>query len=353
MRDVGQLFITGISGLVLTEEEKIFLADKNIGGVILFSHNYESPTQLAALNNSIQELNTEIPLFISVDNEGGRVFRFKKDFTHFPSMLALASLKSPKLIFDVHHIMASELKAVGVNMDFSPCCDVLINPQNKVIADRAFGTTAETVSSFISGAIRGLQNAGVMACAKHFPGHGGTLHDSHFDLPVVKTSWEEILQKEIPPFIKAARSKVSTIMMAHLLVETLDDKFPCSLSSKAYQVLRDELDFYDRPIVTDDMEMKAIADFFPTGEAALKALQAGCDLVIHRTFEKTVLAYQAVLEAVQQEKLEISQKIKRIQSLKHEYLKDINPIDMSSLQDLVGTPSAQKLLEEVTQKLQT
>ncbi len=192
-----------------------------------------------------------------------------------------------------------------------------------------------------------------MACAKHFPGHGGTLHDSHFHLPVVKTPWNEILEKEIPPFRKAARSKVATMMMSHLLVESLDKTFPCSLSPHAYKTLREELHFYHGPIITDDMEMKAIADFFPTEEASLKALEAGADLVIHRTFEKTVLAYEAVLKAVEQKKLEIGEKIARIQNLKNEYLIDTKPLEIASVHALVGTPNAKKLQDEIIQRLQT
>ena len=185
MADLGQLFITGISGVHLNDEEREFIESEQIGGVILFSHNYESPAQLAELINSIQHLRKEYPLFISIDHEGGRIHQFKSGFTWFPSMGELAKLDSPKICFHAHKIMADELKTIGFNLSFSPCCDILTNKDNKVIGDRSFGNSGDVVSKFISSAIRGLQTNGILACAKHFPGHGSTSKDSHFHLPYV------------------------------------------------------------------------------------------------------------------------------------------------------------------------
>src|SRR5690606_39015320 len=146
----------------------------------------------------------EYPLFIAVDQEGGRVMRFKRHFTQFPAMMELAKLDSPKLIFEAHEVKAKELAACGINLSFDPVCDILTNPDNKVIGDRAYGSDVETVEKFISAAIRGLQTNGVLACAKHFPGHGGTTKDSHYDLPLVKTTVEEMRARELQPFIKAS-----------------------------------------------------------------------------------------------------------------------------------------------------
>src|SRR5690606_20050759 len=191
--------------------------------------NFEDPAQLAELVNSIQKHRDEYPLFISVDQEGGRVVRFKNHFTQFPSMMEVANFNSPKLVYEVHEVLAKELSACGVNLIYSPSCDILTNPENKVIGDRAYGTDAETVEKFISAAIRGLQTNGILACAKHFPGHGDTTKDSHFDLPLVKKSLEELKGQEVLPFIKASKSRVEFMMMAHLMVDCLDDKLPTSL----------------------------------------------------------------------------------------------------------------------------
>ncbi|MBT4791273.1 MAG: glycoside hydrolase family 3 protein, partial [Halobacteriovoraceae bacterium] len=231
--EVGQLFITGISGLALTEDEKKFLQESNIGGVILFSHNYSDPAQLAELINEIQTLRDEYPLFISVDQEGGRVKRFKTHFTQFPSMYEVGKKESPKLTFEVHRVLAEELSSCGVNLNFSPCCDVWSNVNNKVIGDRAFSRTVKGVEKHVSAAIRGLHTGNVLSCAKHFPGHGNTTKDSHFDLPFVKKTMDELKAEELVPFNKASKSRSEFIMMAHLVVDAIDKENPCTLSTKA------------------------------------------------------------------------------------------------------------------------
>ena len=191
--ELGSLLITGIPGTVLSEEVKETLDRLKVAGIILFAHNYENPAQLAELINEIQTTRGDYPLFISVDHEGGRVMRFKKHFTQFPSMYELGCLNSPKLIFEAHSLMAKELRACGVNLSYSPVCDVWTNKDNKVIGDRAFGHDVDIVEKCLSAAIRGLQTNGVLGCAKHFPGHGDTLKDSHYDLPLIKNS--RVLQR--------------------------------------------------------------------------------------------------------------------------------------------------------------
>lgn len=169
MDNYGQLIISGIKGTTLLPEESEFIKEEKLGGIILFTHNFQDPAQLAELVNSIQKLRDDYPLFISVDQEGGRVLRFKTHFTQFPSMLDLTKMDSPKLIFEVHQVLARELAACGINLSYSPCCDILTNPENKVIGDRAFGSDPDTVEKYISAAIRGLQTSGLLSCAKHFP----------------------------------------------------------------------------------------------------------------------------------------------------------------------------------------
>jgi beta-N-acetylhexosaminidase len=350
---LGQLFMTGIKGLSLEDHEKKFIEEENIGGVILFSHNYESPAQVAELVNSIQKLRKEYPLFIAVDQEGGRVFRFKKVFTHFPPMFEIAKLDSPKIIFEVHQVLANELKAVGVNLNFSPVCDVWTNPDNKVIGDRAFGKKVEAVEKFVSAAIRGLHDANVLACAKHFPGHGDTLKDSHYDLPYIKKSIEEIESLEILPFIKAAKSRVEFIMMAHLIVDAIDTQLPTSLSPKAYEYLREKLK-YDKIIVTDDMEMKAISDRFSYGDAATHALNAGADLLIYRSMETCQEAYLGAKNAIQNKNIKrtsIEEKYNRILKTKSTFLKNYKPIYIPEIEKVVGNQEAQVLLNSIKMKL--
>ncbi len=349
MDNFGQLIFTGISGTTLTDQEKDFIENEKIGGVILFDHNYEDPAQLAELVNSIQKIRDEYPLFIAVDHEGGRVQRFKKHFTHFPSMLALSSQQSPKLIFEVHQIMARELSACGINLCLSPCCDILTNESNKVIGDRSFGKSAEDVEKYISAAIRGLQTTGLLSCAKHFPGHGETVKDSHFDLPLLKTTVEELRIREMIPFIKASKSRVEFMMMAHLLVDSIDEKLPTSLSPKAYQFLRQETKF-TKIVVTDDMEMGALSHKFSIEEAAVMALGAGADMLMYKTLPSAQRALGAIREAVKKKHLkkeDILDKVTRVERSKKDHFKSYNPIYIPKIVESFNTEESKKILSQL------
>lgn len=349
----GQLIISGIKGTVLDAGEIEFIKNEKLGGIILFSHNFEDPAQLAELINSIQKHRDEYPLFISVDQEGGRVMRFKSHFTQFPSMLELASLNSPKLVFELHEVLAKELAACGVNLSYSPCCDILTNSENKVIGDRAYGRDAESVEKYISAAIRGLQTNGILACAKHFPGHGDTSKDSHFDLPLVKTSLEQLKSRELIPFIKASKSRVEFMMMAHLMVDALDEKLPTSLSPKAYEFLRHETKF-SKIVITDDMEMKAIADRFSIEDAAVMAINAGTDMLLYRFMEDADKALKAIREGVKKrtiKKESMIEKLTRVERCKKEFLSNYQPIYIPKIADVFNSQESKRLLAQLTQSL--
>jgi beta-N-acetylhexosaminidase len=344
----GQLIISGIKGTSLLPEEIEFIKNEKLGGIVLFAHNFEDPAQLAELVNSIQKLRDEYPLFISVDQEGGRVVRFKKHFTQFPSMLDLAKTDSPKLVFEVHQILAKELAACGINLSYSPCCDILTNPDNTAIGDRAYGRDAETVEKYISAAIRGLQTNGVLACAKHFPGHGDTTQDSHFELPLVKTGLQVLKDREMIPFIKASKSRVEFMMMGHLMVDAIDNKLPTSLSPKAYEFLRNETKF-TKIVITDDMEMKAIADRFTIEEAAVMAINAGTDMLLYRFMEDAEKALKAIREATKKrviKKEALLEKLGRVERCKKEYFSNYQPIYIPKIVDAFNTNDAKKIMDQ-------
>lgn len=348
MDNYGQLIISGIKGTSLLPQEIEFIKNEKLGGIVLFAHNFEDPAQLTELVNSIQKLRDEYPLFISVDQEGGRVVRFKKHFTQFPSMLDLARTDSPKLVFEVHQILAKELAACGINMSYSPCCDILTNPDNTAIGDRAYGRDAETVEKYISAAIRGLQTNGVLACAKHFPGHGDTTQDSHFELPLVKTSLQVMKEREMIPFIKASKSRVEFMMMGHLMVDAIDDKLPTSLSPKAYEFLRNETKF-TKIVITDDMEMKAIADRFTIEEAAVMAINAGTDMLLYRFMEDAEKALKAIREATKKrviKKEALLEKLGRVERCKKEYFSNYQPIYIPKIVDAFNTTDAKKIMDQ-------
>ncbi len=281
MRDLGQFIITGISGKELTSSERDFLAKENIGGIILFSKNYADPLQLKKLTDDLNSINKTYPLIISVDNEGGRVFRFKKDFTHFPNMLSLGELDDPEVFYKIGKIMGQELISCGVNLNFSPCCDLFTNPENEVIGDRAFGRTPNQAIPKIIKYIKGIRESGVLSCAKHFPGHGDTKEDSHFELPRVSTPLKDLKAREFLPFISAIEADVDTAMMGHLLVDEIDQRYPCTLSPRAYEILKNDLGFKGL-IFTDDMQMEAVKNI---EKAAVLSLKAGANCLIYRDLE--------------------------------------------------------------------
>lgn len=352
IKDVGQLVISGIEGTSLLDAEREFLEKNNIGGIILFEKNFDSPAQLAELINQIQTCRDDYPLFITIDQEGGRVKRLKHSFFQSPSMFDIAKHDSPKLTFEVHKLMADQLKACGINLDYSPCCDIWSNPKNNVIGDRAFGTTPDIVEKHVSAAIRGLQTGKIISCAKHFPGHGDTLKDSHYDLPYVKKSLEELEKFELIPFQKAAKSRCETMMMAHLVVDAIDPELPTSLSKKAYDYLRSTLKF-NRVVFTDDMEMQAITDNYGIEQSSVMAIEAGADVVIYRSIEGAQKAFHAIKKAVDERKIELSvieEKIKRVFDLKKQYLDEYSPIYIPEIDKNMNHQKANELAEKINQE---
>ena len=228
---IGQLLVCGFDGLKPSDEIKGLIKDYNIGGVILFSRNIKDPAQTARLCNSLQEI-SKTPLFICVDQEGGKVSRLPKPFTQFAGNAAIGKSNSVKLAYAFGEITAKELKAVGINANFAPVLDVNTNPDNPIINERAFSNNPNSVSRFGLAVIAGLQDNGVIACCKHFPGHGDTSLDSHYQMPVVEHSIERLNEIELLPFKHAAENDVAAIMTAHVLYKGLDEKYPATLSKK-------------------------------------------------------------------------------------------------------------------------
>lgn len=345
----GQVLMTGISGKTLTEDEKNFIQEHNIGGIIFFAKNYESPEQLAKLVNDIQTLREEYPLFISVDQEGGRVQRFKEGFSRIPPMLKVAEKTSPKLCFEIHSAIADELLSCGINLNYNPVCDILTKEDNIAIGDRAFGRDQENVSKFISAVIRASQTKKLLSCAKHFPGHGETNVDSHEDLPVIDLEISEILEREILPFKKAVKSKVDFVMMAHILFRKLDSDLPCTLSPKAYKFLREELKF-SKIVITDDMEMGALTKNYSFEEAAVMALNAGADMLIYRNMEIAKVALLGIKEALKKKELKSSffnEKVERINEVKKRTLSDYRPLYIPDIKNQMKVMEHKKLFDQI------
>lgn len=269
--------MVGLPGPALDGESRSFLKRHDVGGVILFRRNVSDVAALAALTAEIRAIHRERPILIGIDHEGGRVSRLRAPFTAFPPAAVVGRAGSPHLAYRQGVAMGEELRSVGIDIDFAPVLDVATNAANPVIGDRSFGAHPRTVSRLGISFAHGLQRAGVIPCGKHFPGHGDTDRDSHFDLPVVRRSFAEIERTELFPFRRAIQSGVDVLMTAHVLFPALDGSRPATFSPQILvDLLRERLHFRG-VLFSDDLEMKAVADRHAPGESAILALEAGVD----------------------------------------------------------------------------
>ena len=354
---VGQLMIVGFAGKQASKTIREHIGQRFIGGVALFNRNIQSPQQVARLTNELQRLaqgtRHQIPLLIALDQEGGWVTRLKKGATILPGNMALGAIDSAALAARAGEITAIELSAVGINLNFAPVMDVNNNLNNPVIDRRAFGESPEQVSRLGVAYIRGLQQNGLLATAKHFPGHGDTTVDSHTDLPTVKHGLDHIRAIELKPFRATIEAGVAAIMTAHIVYSALDANRPATLSRTILtDLLREELGFKGL-IITDDMEMKAIDDSYPAGEAAVMAIEAGADIVLALwTPTKQRAVYDALLVAVKRGRISKSRldaSVRRILKGKRAWF-NRRFVDPSVATKVVGNPSHKQLAQTIASR---
>jgi beta-N-acetylhexosaminidase len=240
------------------------------GGVVLFARNIRDPEQLSALTSSLAGT------LVAVDEEGGDVTRLEVAAgSSFPGNLALGAVDDVALTRRVAAAIGGELAAVGVNFDLAPVADVIVDPASPIVGVRSFGADPALVSRHVAAFVAGLQSVGVAACAKHFPGHGESLADSHVELPSVETDLETLRARALPPFAAAIEAGVRAVMTAHIRFAALDDA-PATLSAKVIELLRSELGF-DGLVMTDALEMRAISATAGLEGGAVRALAAGAD----------------------------------------------------------------------------
>jgi beta-N-acetylhexosaminidase len=277
----GSLIVGGFAGPELSPTFAKALAHGELGGAIVFKRNLSTDFfDVAELNRKIISSCTEAPPILCVDQEGGRVARLKSPFVTVPPLLTLAKTGDETLVDLAAHAQASELKALGFSTGFSPVLDVNTNPDNPVIGDRSFGSDPEIVSRLGVRFITALQAGGVFACAKHYPGHGDTKQDSHFDLPTVDLDVVTLANDHLAPFDAASRAGVAAMMSAHVMYPDFDPENPATLSYKYCTLwLRNRLDFTG-VLFSDDLEMKALSARMPVEESATRAIEAGCDMLL-------------------------------------------------------------------------
>lgn len=265
----------GFFGTTLSDPLKLLL-DRGVGGVVLFARNVEDPAQVGELARSIKA-HAGRPVMIGLDQEGGLVQRLRKGFTRLPPMRALGAVGDAVVAEEVGRLIGQELAAVGIDVNYAPVLDVDTNPKNPIIGNRSLGRDAALVARLGVALGRGIESAGVASCGKHFPGHGDTEQDSHQELPRLSHDRARLDRVELVPFRAWSEAKLASIMTAHVIFEPIDAEFPATMSRRVLcGILREELG-YEGLIITDDIEMKAIADHYGYDVAAKRGIASGVD----------------------------------------------------------------------------
>lgn len=346
----GQLLVAGVEGKEPGEDARQVIEDLHVGGVILFGRNVESAGQLTGLTNGLKAINAgagNIPLFLCVDEEGGMVSRMPPEVRDLPN-----AYNDPDP-YTRGKTLAAECRAFGFHVDFAPVLDVWSNPNNTVIGKRSFHTEPLEVTIAGTGCAYAMMEAGVIPVVKHFPGHGDTDADSHVGLPSVGKTRQELEDAELMPFrfaiegstwkpsVEKELTPVPAVMVGHILMTQLDPLLPASLSPAVVNgLLRQELGFAG-VVFTDDLTMGAIANTYGMGEAAVKAVEAGCDMaLVCHGLDNAKAAYNALLFAVEDGTLtrqRLEESARRILTLKEAYGVDDSPVDLPDVEKLNET----------------
>ncbi|PKY08347.1 putative beta-N-acetylglucosaminidase, partial [Aspergillus campestris IBT 28561] len=326
---VGQLFAVGFHGLTPSPEIKTLIHEHALGGIVLFKRNISDVAQLQSLTRALQEearlAGHERPLFIGIDQENGLVTRISPPIAaQMPGPMALGATYSPESAYDAGVITGQTLQFFGINMNYAPVCDVNSEPLNPVIGVRSPGDDPEFVGRFASATARGLREQKVIPSVKHFPGHGDTAVDSHYGLPVITKSRDELGRCELVPFRRAAAEGVESVMTAHISLPAIGDgRLPATLSPDVLNILRKDMQ-YDGMIITDCLEMDGIRATYGTEQGAVLSLGAGSDsIMICHTYNVQVAAIKQVCEAVQSGQIpqsRLDEAYRRVTTLKDQFL---------------------------------
>lgn len=345
---IGQMLIVSDTTTTLDEDLLNNLNTVKPGGFILFSDNIKSYEQTKKL---IEDINStsDIPMFISIDQEGGRVLRIKKlsdaKVTNIPSMYHLGLTKDTKLSYEVGKVVGEELRVFGINMNFAPVLDIYSNKENAVIGDRSFGTTSDLVSKMALSFAEGQESTGIISVYKHFPGHGNTSEDSHYTLPVITKTKEELMNLELKPFIEAINNGADVIMIGHLAVPSITkDDTPASLSKEIItDLLKNELG-YNGLVITDALNMDALTNEYTEEEIYINAINAGVDILLMPDFDNETI--EIITNAIANGTIaieEIDNSVEKILELKYDKLFIENPYT----KEYLGSTEHQEIISRI------
>jgi beta-N-acetylhexosaminidase len=345
---IGQMFLVGLEGEALTSEQRLLIEEYQFAGIILFNNNCCRPAQLVSLCHAIWQSFDTMPPFIAIDQEGGRAHRLPRPFSHFPAAGHIGARNDPELAYRLGQATATELKLAGINLNFAPVLDVQSNRQSPVIGDRAFAAEPERVSEIALAWTKGLRDSGIIPCGKHFPGHGDTDKDSHFELPLVRKSLAEIQATELPPFAAACRNQIEALMTGHVTYPALDANLPATLSEAIITgLLRHQLGFAG-VIFSDDLAMRAISDHYSVEEASALAIRAGVDVLLFcHEIDPAVAAFEFLCDEADRDaavRARIEESYRRVTELKRRYLTSFTAVAENQIAARLEKLNHQELL---------
>lgn len=321
---IGQLFMIGLEEKT-DEQIKNLIQENKIGGIILYKGNYSTYEEMLSYVNKIKKTNRKnnIPIFISIDQEGGRVNRMPLEIEKIRNATKIAETKNVELVRESGRIIGEMLNKTGVSMDYAPVLDIRRFEEKHAIGNRCYGENKEDVSKYGIEVMKQMQNEKIIPVVKHFPGHGLTKKDSHFRIPRIKEKTEVLEKEDMVPFENAIKEGAEAIMIGHLIIEDVDKKYPASLSKEVIQKYLIEKYNYKGLIITDDLKMMAIRLHYNIKKAVVKAIEAGNDIVmIGMPYKKLKKIISYVIKQVEDGKIDIekiNKSVEKIIKIKEKY----------------------------------
>lgn len=322
---IGQMIIIGMDTNYITDRIKTMITKYKIGGIILYRKNFSTYDKMLELIQQLKDLNkcNKIPLFVAIDQEGGRVNRIPLEITNLPSANKIASQEDEYLVEKSAELTGELLKKSGFNLNFAPVLDIKNFSNEHAIGDRCFGNDKESVAKYGIATMKALQKQGIISVIKHFPGHGSTTKDSHYFLPIITKNFKDLENEDMYPFEQAIKNGADCLLVGHLLLKNITGFYPASLSRKfIYKYIRKKYK-YNGVIFTDDLKMRAIKFLYGSVNSVIKAFYAGNDIIIFRfNKDEEKNAIEKILKLVNSGKIKesrINRSVKRIINLKLKY----------------------------------